>query len=119
MAKLIPPPVHSSAVNLDAHQKDMVAFLQTRLGGTSDEVIEFLVTCGLYVLQLDELAEGRVRRGIKQLYGDSETSTSIMNDLVDIECNVKNEVLNFKARALRPRMCGDWRGETAPSPAEA
>ncbi len=119
MAKPIPPPVFGPGINLDEHQTRTLGILAARLGGSQSEVIEFLVTVGLYVLQLDELAEGRVRRGIEQLYGDSELSTAIMNDLVDLECNVKNEVWDFKVRTLRPRMTGDWRGQPAPSPAEA
>ncbi len=100
----------TATLTLDDHQTNTVAALATRLGGSADEVLEFLVTVGMYVLQLDELAEGRVRRGVEKLYGDSEIANAIMGDLVDLECNVKNEVWDFKIRTTRPRMAGDWRG---------
>ena len=106
------PPAYP--LNLDEHQVRAIEAMADRLGGTPNEVVEFLVTTGLYVLQFDELAEGRVRRGVERLFGDSEISKAIMGDLVDLECNVKNEVWNFKVRTLRPRMAGDWRGVAQP-----
>lgn len=98
---------------LDPYQRQMVAFLAERLGGATDDVLDFLVTAGLYVLQLDAMAEGRVRDGVEQIYGESTVPKAIMDELVDLECNVQNEVDAFLCRAFRPRMTGDWRGVAA------
>jgi hypothetical protein len=105
-------------INLDEEQWRAVAVAQARLGGTTAEVLEFLVTVGLYTLQLDPLANGRVRSGVEALFGEPLAAT-IMTELGDLESNLQNEAADFKIRNLRPRMAGDWRGEPLPAPAQA
>ncbi len=109
----------TATLDLDSHQTRMVAFLAERLGGTTDDVLEFLVTAGLYVAQLDPMAEGRVADGLDRIYDGTDIATDVMNELRDIECNRKWQVEAFVASFTRPRVVGDWRGEPRPVQAEA
>jgi len=110
--------VQNVEIELDVDQWRAVAMMRNRLDGTAAEVLEFLVTVGLFTLQLDPLARGRVRSGVNALF-DEPLATAIMNDLGDLECNLENEAADFKIRNLRPRMAGDWRGAPLPEPARA
>ena len=107
-------PVTEASLALDVHQARMVAFLRERLGGTTDEVLEFLVTAGLYAIQLDELAEPRVADGVGWIYSGTGIATSIMNGLGEIDSEVRNDVVDFVGQHWRPRMMGGWRGGPEP-----
>lgn len=109
----------AATLDLDSHQTRMVAFLAERLGGTTDDVLEFLVTAGLYVAQLDPMAEGRVADGLDRIFDGTDIATEVMNELRDLECNRQWEVEAFVSSFTRPRIRGDWRGQRSPAEAEA
>ena len=108
-------PLTEAKLALDVHQARMVAFLRERLGATDDEVLEFLVTAGLYAIQLDELAEPRVFDGVGCIYSGTEIATSIQNGLGEVGLDVRNDVIEFLGRHWRPRMMSGWRGGPEPA----
>ncbi|MHB1046636.1 MAG: hypothetical protein ACYC4P_11555 [Thermoanaerobaculia bacterium] len=116
-----PTPKTTATLTLDEHQTRTVALLARRLGGTTDEVIEFLATLGLFTLGLDEVAYGRVDDGVDRIFDGpgGELANSTMASLGDIECNLRNKAAEFFGKLTRPRMTGDWRGEPKAEQAEA
>ncbi len=114
-----PPPATTVRIALDDHQTKTVALLARRLGGSPDEVLEYLATVGLFALGLDGSAYTRVDDGVARIFGEGTVATEIMGFLADCEneaCNVAGSAI---ARLERPRMFGDWRGERKPVQAEA
>ena len=117
--KKTPTPKTTAAIALDKHQTERVAFLASRLGGTTDEVFEFLVTVGLHVLQLDPAADSRIADGVERLFGEDEVGDKVVEALRALDTEARFGMADFLAAIDRPRMLGDWRGEPKPAEAEA
>ena len=113
------PPATTVRIALDEHQTRTVALLARRLGGSTDEVLEYLATVGLFALGLDDSAYTRVDDGVAGIFGEGKVATDIMGLLADCENEARNVAGSAIARLERPRMFGDWRGQPKPEPAPA
>ena len=114
-----PSPATTVRIVLDDHQAKTVALLARRLGGTPDEVVEYLATVGLFALGLDGNAYSRIGDGLSRIFDEEKVATEIMGFLADCEVEAGNVTGDALARLERPRMFGDWRGEPKVAEAEA